>query len=187
MVKREYPKPEMVVASLNVSSESSYYKQEGLESGVLYTLGVRHYFAGTISYLADAGNSTSKYDSVILSRRGILNQCCVSFFNFCVAHLPVKRNSRFFISDMHVPNKKSAISSLYITGKCNTQKKTLYAVLVYGLVYIIWSYWEAKIKFLHIIKFQICLSNLQRRGMYKCVPLFLWRADLCFFNLQQAT
>ena len=42
--------------------------------------------------------------------------------------------------------QKSSISRL--TGKCAAQKlKTTFAVLVYGHVYIIWSYQEAKRKF----------------------------------------
>ena len=48
----------------------------------------------------------------------------------------------FLILDMHVRNKKSWISSLYLAKLVNAQHKNekTYAVLFYGHVYIIWSY-----------------------------------------------
>ena len=51
-------------------------------------------------------------------------------------------NSRFLISDMHVQNKKYAnfVSVSSLTGECATKKLKFFAVLVYGHVYIIWSY-----------------------------------------------
>ena len=70
MVTLVYPPPQLLVASLNVSSESSYYKQEGLQSGSLYSFGIMHYFAGTISNMENARRSTSKYNIFILGRWG---------------------------------------------------------------------------------------------------------------------
>ena len=51
-------------------------------------------------------------------------------------------NNQFLILDMHVRNKKSGISSVYLPKLANAQHKKLktYAVLVYGHVYITWSY-----------------------------------------------
>ena len=51
-------------------------------------------------------------------------------------------NSRFLISAMHVQNKKYAsfVSVSSLTGECAAQKLKTFAVLVYGHVYIIWSY-----------------------------------------------
>ena len=48
----------------------------------------------------------------------------------------------FLIFDMVVNNKKSGISSLYLAQLVNAQQKNLktFAVLVFGHVYIIWSY-----------------------------------------------
>ena len=49
----------------------------------------------------------------------------------------------FLILDMHVQNKKyeNVVSISRLTGKCTTQKlKKTYAILVYGHLYIIWSY-----------------------------------------------
>ena len=53
----------------------------------------------------------------------------------------------FLILDMHVRNKKSGISSLYIAKLVSAQHKKFktYAVLAYEHVFIIWSYSEAKI------------------------------------------
>ena len=63
---------------------------------------------------------------------------------YCSIFLAPDRNSRFLISDMHVQNKKygNFVSISRLTGKCAAQKikKNTFAVLVYGHVYIIWSY-----------------------------------------------
>ena len=51
--------------------------------------------------------------------------------------------------DMHVENKKygNFVSISRLTGKCAAQKfKKTFVVLVYGHVYIIWSYQETKRK-----------------------------------------
>ena len=48
----------------------------------------------------------------------------------------------FLILEMHVRNKKSGISSLYLAQPVNAQDKNLktFAVLVYEHIYILWSY-----------------------------------------------
>ena len=54
----------------------------------------------------------------------------------------ILRTSWFLIIDNHVKNKKygNFVSISSLTGECAVQKLKTFAVLVYGHVYIIWSY-----------------------------------------------